>query len=87
MEMAILALDEELQEIVLYQKCSPECQLKVEPSTAFIGCHILEIFHFLRQKLVLRLLKMLEKGLFWLRMKSYKKKITTKNVLLNVSYF
>ena len=47
MEMAILALDEELQEIVLNQKCSPECQLKVEPSTAFIGCHILEIFHFL----------------------------------------
>ena len=47
MEMAILALDEELQEIVLNQKCSPECQLKVEPSTAFIGCQILEIFHFL----------------------------------------
>ena len=46
MEMAILALDEELQEIILNQKCSPECQLIVEPSTEFIGCQILEIFHF-----------------------------------------
>ena len=55
MEMAILALDEELQEIVFYKKCSPECQLKVEPSTASIGCQILEIFHFLWQKLALRL--------------------------------
>ena len=64
MEMAILALDEELQEIVLNQKCSPECQLKVEPSTAFIGRPILEIFHFLWQKLVSRLLKLYGNGYF-----------------------
>ena len=64
MERAILALDEELQEIVLNQKCSPECQLKVEPSTAFIVCQIPEIFHFLWQKLVLQLLKLYGKGYF-----------------------
>ena len=52
METAILTLDEELQGIVFYQKCSPECQLKLEPSTASIGCQILEIFHFLWQKLI-----------------------------------
>ena len=62
METAILALDEELQEIALNQKCSPECQLKVEPSTAFIGCQTLEIFHFLWQKLVSRLLKLYGNG-------------------------
>ena len=64
METAILALDEELQEIVLNQKCSPECQLKVEPSTAFVGCQILKIFHFLWQKLVLQLLKLYGNGYF-----------------------
>ena len=52
METAILTLGEELQGIVFYQKCSPECQLKLEPSTASIGCQILEIFHFLWQKLI-----------------------------------
>ena len=52
METAILTLDEELQGIVFYQKCSPECQLKLEPSTASIGCQILDIFHFLWQKLI-----------------------------------
>ena len=58
METAILTLDEELQGIVFYQKCSPECQLKLEPSTASIGCQILEIFHFSWPELVSRLLKM-----------------------------
>ena len=64
METALLALDEELQEIALNQKCSPECQLKVEPSTAFLGCQILKIFHFLWQKLVSQLLKLYRNGYF-----------------------
>ena len=62
METAILALDEELQEIVLNQKCSPECQLKVDTSIVSIGCQTLEIFHFLWQKLVSRLLKLYGNG-------------------------
>ena len=64
METAILTLGEELQGIVFYQKCSPECQLKLEPSTASIGCQILEIFHFSWQKLMTWLLKLYGNGYF-----------------------
>ena len=64
METALLALDEELQEIALNQKCSPECQLEVESSTAFVGCQIQKIFHFLWQKLVSQLSKLYGNGYF-----------------------
>ena len=62
METTILALDEELQEKDYNQKCSPECQLKLEPKTESIGGHIAEIFHFLCLKVVSRVAEMYGNG-------------------------
>ena len=60
----VLALYEEIRKKLVYQNCSPKCQLKVEPSTVLIRCQILEIFHFLWQKLALQLLKLYGNGYF-----------------------
>ena len=71
METAILTLDEELQGIVFYQKCSPECQLKLEPSTVAIQGSMDEISYLEGQKPAPRLSFLAGKRDFWLWVKSY----------------
>ena len=66
-----MAVDEELQQQVVNRNCSPEGQLKVEPSTVIIHAQINEIFQLKGQKTASRLTFLLEKRYLWLWMKSY----------------
>ena len=51
-----MAVDEELQQQVVNRNCSPERQLKVQPSTVIIHAQMDEIFHLKGKKIESRLL-------------------------------
>ena len=73
-EKGFLALGEELQQKVVNINCSPERQLKLEPSTVAIQGSMDEISYLEGQKPAPRLSFLAGKRDFWLWVKSYNKK-------------
>ena len=67
----VLPLYEEIRKKLVYQNCSPKCQLKVEPSTVIIHAQTDEIYHLKGQKTASRVVFLLGKRALWLWMKSY----------------